>query len=141
MPCQRGVRDGTERERGGGIVMRMVITGSSGLIGSALRSSLEADGHEVIRLVRRQPAGPGELAWDPAAAPQPRLIDCADVVVNLAGVSLSMRRWTPRYRQALRRSRTVAAQNVAAMGGGRCRSAPGADLRLRHSVLRSGPWR
>lgn len=94
---------------------RVVIAGSSGLIGSALRRSLEADNHEVIRLVRRQPREQGERLWDPAAAPQPRLVDGADVVVNLAGATLRARRWTAQYLDALRRSRTVAARSVAAM--------------------------
>lgn len=95
--------------------MRVVITGSSGLIGSALRRSLEEDNHVVIRLVRRQPRERGECAWDPAAAAQPRLLDGADVVVNLAGATLRTRRWTPRYQDVLRRSRTVAARTVATM--------------------------
>jgi uncharacterized protein len=94
--------------------VRVVITGSSGLIGSALRRSLEADNHVVIRLVRRQPRERGERAWDPAAPPEPRLVDGADVVVNLAGATLRTRRWTPQYQDALRRSRAVAARTMAA---------------------------
>jgi uncharacterized protein len=95
--------------------MRVVITGSSGLIGSALRHSLEADQHVVIRLVRRPPRAPAELAWDPAGVPQPRLVDGADVVVNLAGATLRARRWTTSYQDLLRQSRMAAAENVAAM--------------------------
>ena len=44
--------------------MRIAITGSSGLIGSALVRSLLADGHEVVRLVRRPPSGADEALWD-----------------------------------------------------------------------------
>jgi uncharacterized protein (TIGR01777 family) len=98
--------------------MRVVITGSSGLIGSALRRSLEADEHVVIRLVRRPPQAAAELAWDPLGAPQPQLVDGADVVVNLAGATLRTRRWTARYQDLLRQSRTAATQNVAAMAVG-----------------------
>ena len=47
--------------------MRVAVTGSSGLIGSALCPALEADGHEVVRLVRRAPTGAGEAQWDIAA--------------------------------------------------------------------------
>jgi hypothetical protein len=75
--------------------VRVVITGSSGLIGSALCRSLEADNHVVIRLVRRQPRERGERAWDPAAAAQPHLVDGADAVVNLAGATLRVRRAIP----------------------------------------------
>ncbi len=73
--------------------MRIAVSGASGLIGSALVPALEAWGHEVVRLVRREP-GPGELAWDPAAG----TIDAAglagaDGVVNLNGATIG-RRWT-----------------------------------------------
>ena len=45
--------------------MRVVIAGSSGLIGTALVSSLRSDNHDVVRLVRRSTAGPDESRWDP----------------------------------------------------------------------------
>ena len=48
--------------------MKVAITGSSGLVGTALAASLRADGHDVIRLVRRPPRAAGELRWDPRAA-------------------------------------------------------------------------
>ncbi|MGH6657725.1 MAG: NAD-dependent epimerase/dehydratase family protein, partial [Actinocrinis sp.] len=66
--------------------MRVVIAGSSGLIGSALTTSLLADGHEVVRLVRRPAATTGdgqatEVTWDPAAAYVPTsALDGADAV-------------------------------------------------------------
>ena len=46
--------------------MRIVISGSSGLLGSALVPALQADGHQVVRLVRGAADGPDEVAWDPA---------------------------------------------------------------------------
>ena len=48
-------------------LVRVVLAGSSGLIGTALVSHLRAEGHEVLRLVRRQPAAPDERGWDPPA--------------------------------------------------------------------------
>ena len=48
--------------------MKVAVTGSSGLIGTALVASLRADGHEVIRLVRRPPRADDEVRWDPRAA-------------------------------------------------------------------------
>ena len=48
--------------------MKVAVTGSSGLIGTALVASLRADGHDVIRLVRRPPRAAGEVRWDPRAA-------------------------------------------------------------------------
>ncbi|MEA2686716.1 MAG: uncharacterized protein QOE93_1911 [Actinomycetota bacterium] len=86
--------------------MRVAVTGSSGLIGRALVKSLEGDGHQVTRLVRHQPAGPQELAWDPSSG----AIDAAgleghDAVVHLAGVGIGDHRWTPEHKAAVLDSR------------------------------------
>lgn len=94
--------------------MRIVIAGSSGLIGTALRQEYQRRGHTVTRLVRRPPQAPDEVAWDPAA-PDPRLLDGAEVVVNLAGAGIGDRRWTGRYRALIRDSRVVPAQALATM--------------------------
>ena len=45
--------------------MKIAITGASGLMGTALVPSLRADGHDVVRLVRRTAAAPDEVSWDP----------------------------------------------------------------------------
>ena len=88
--------------------MRVVVAGSSGLIGTALVSHLRAEGHEVLRLVRRQPAAPDERGWDPPAG---RLdagaLDGVDAVVNLNGVGVADRPWSGARRQAIRDSRNV----------------------------------
>jgi NAD dependent epimerase/dehydratase family enzyme len=74
--------------------MRIVVSGASGLIGSAIVPALERAGHDVVRLVRHEPQGPKELSWDPAVGS----IDAAglagaDAVVNLNGATIG-RRWT-----------------------------------------------
>src|ERR1051326_1617637 len=94
--------------------MRVVIAGSSGLIGSALVASLAADGHEVVRLVRRPPSAPSEAQWDPAAAhvPTSALIG-ADAVVNLAGAGVGDHRWTQSYRRQIRDSRVLSTAALA----------------------------
>lgn len=86
--------------------MRVAISGASGLIGSALRASLRADGHEVLSLVRRE-AGDGESQWDPAAGEidADAVLKC-DVVVNLAGASIGDKRLTKSYQEVVRKSRT-----------------------------------
>ena len=86
--------------------MRVAITGASGLIGSALRHSLRADGHEVLSLVRRE-AGAEESRWDPARGEidAEALLAC-DAVVNLAGASIGDKRLTASYQQVVRKSRT-----------------------------------
>lgn len=69
---------------------RIVIAGASGLIGSALARSLSAEGHEVVRLVRREPRSPQEIRWDPQRQriDAVGLIGCA-AVVNLAGAPVA----------------------------------------------------
>ncbi|MEU4599956.1 TIGR01777 family oxidoreductase [Nocardia sp. NPDC023988] len=101
--------------------MKVVIAGSSGLIGTALVAALRRDEHEVSRLVRRAPAAPDEFAWDPARAQlDERALRGADAVVNLCGASIGARRWNGSYKQLLRDSRItptdVLATAVAAAG-------------------------
>jgi uncharacterized protein len=94
--------------------MRVVVAGSSGLIGSALVAALCQADHEVIRLVRRHPAAPGERGWDPPAGTiQPGGLRGADAVVNLCGVGVADRRWTAARKQMIRDSRTVPTEVLA----------------------------
>ncbi len=88
--------------------MKVAVTGSSGLIGTALVAGLRADGHEVTRLVRAAPAAPDEIAWDPRAdrgGLDPRSLDRVAAVVHLAGAGVADKRWTPRYQAEIRNSR------------------------------------
>lgn len=96
------------------------MAGASGLIGGALVRSLTADGHEVVRLVRRAPRGPDEVRWDPEAG----RVDAAglagcDAVVNLAGAGVGDHRWTDAYKTRIRESRvrgtTALAEAVAGL--------------------------
>ncbi|MEV0948339.1 TIGR01777 family oxidoreductase [Rhodococcus sp. NPDC049939] len=94
--------------------MRVVVAGSSGLIGTALVSSLRGDGHDVIRLVRRSPVGPDESRWDPQTDRlDTRVLAETDAVVNLCGVGIGNKRWTGAYKQMIRDSR-IAATDVLA---------------------------
>lgn len=87
--------------------MRVTLTGASGLIGTALGESLRADGHEVIRLVRRKPTAADELRWDPhRGTVDPAAVDGVDAVVHLAGVGIGDRRWTDDHKQKVLTSRT-----------------------------------
>ena len=94
--------------------MRVLIAGASGFIGSALVERLTADGHEVVRLVRRRAQGTAEAAWSPAAG----IIDFAvmdrvDAVVNLSGASFVRLPWTKTYRGELIDSRVTATRTLA----------------------------
>jgi uncharacterized protein len=88
--------------------MRVAITGSSGLIGTALAEHLRLNGIDVVRLVRRPPAAGDEVRWDPAA-PDGGLrwsaVGTVDAVVHLSGAPVAGGRWTPARKQVLRASR------------------------------------
>lgn len=88
--------------------MRVVIAGSSGLIGSALTGLLRSEGAEVVRLVRRSPGGPDERRWDPDRGElDPGALAGADVVVNLAGAGVGDKRLTTARKQVVLSSRTT----------------------------------
>jgi hypothetical protein len=101
--------------------MDVAVTGSSGLIGSALRPALEAAGHRVLRLVRpgsRDGTATDTVAWDPRAG----TIDAGGLegigaVVNLAGEGIGDRRWNDAQKAAIRDSRvkgtTLLAETLA----------------------------
>ncbi len=93
---------------------RIAVAGASGLIGSALVRSLVADGHEVVRLVRRAARSANEVRWDPEG----QYVDAAglggcDAVVNLAGAGVGDHRWTDTYKRTLRDSRVLGTAALA----------------------------
>lgn len=86
--------------------MKILVTGSSGFIGSALVPFLEAQGHHVIRLVRSAPKV-GEISWDPAAGRlDATALEGLDGVVHLAGDPIAEGRWNPEKKARIRESRT-----------------------------------
>ncbi|MGW6394528.1 TIGR01777 family oxidoreductase [Streptomyces sp. NPDC055103] len=93
---------------------RVAVTGASGLIGKALVRSLRADGHDVLRLVRRPAATADEVEWDPKRL----YVDAAglvgvDAVVHLAGAGVGERRWTEAYKREIRDSRVLGTTAIA----------------------------
>ena len=86
--------------------MRILVTGASGLIGSALVSLLGAGGHRVTRLTRAQPRpGQAEVHWDPAAGTlDPMVLQGLDAAVHLAGESIAQK-WTPERKVEILKSR------------------------------------
>ncbi len=94
--------------------MRVVVAGSSGLIGSALRAALEDAGHVVDRLVRPGAAAPGGIPWDPGARRlEPAALEGADAVVNLGGRSIGERRWDEAEKRLIGDSRVVPTRLLA----------------------------
>lgn len=93
---------------------RVVVTGASGLIGSALTSLLRAAGHSVTPLVRRAPAH-GEIGWDPDAGRiDAAALEGVDAVVHLAGESIADGRWTAARKRRILESRTQGTGLLAA---------------------------
>ncbi|WP_369143847.1 TIGR01777 family oxidoreductase [Streptomyces sp. R44] len=93
---------------------RVAVTGASGLIGSALVRSLRADGHDVLRLVRRPARTADEVEWDPKRL----YVDAAglvgvDAVVHLAGAGVGERRWNEAYKKEIRDSRVLGTTAIA----------------------------
>ncbi len=94
--------------------MRIAVTGASGLIGSHLVPALKADGHEVVRLVRRPPTSPEEAEWDPTAGTvDVGALTGTDAVIHLAGVGVGDQRWTPRFKQEILASRIDGTRTIA----------------------------
>jgi uncharacterized protein (TIGR01777 family) len=93
--------------------MRILMSGASGLIGTALSSHLAADGHTVTRLVRRE-AKTDEIKWDPAAGVlDPAAFDGCDAVINLSGAGIGDKRWSDDYKKELLASRLQATELLA----------------------------
>lgn len=89
---------------------RVAISGASGVIGAPLADMLTTRGHTVLRLVRRPPATPDEVFWQPGAGSRggqidPAALEGVDAVVHLAGESISRGRWTAAKKERIRESR------------------------------------
>ena len=85
---------------------RVVITGASGLIGTALSRHLRERGEQVTTLVRRPPETANEVRWAPESGRlDSSVLAEADAVVHLAGAGIGDKRWTPAYKELLLRSR------------------------------------
>jgi uncharacterized protein (TIGR01777 family) len=130
--------------------MRVLVAGSSGLIGNALVARLRDGGHEVVRLVRRRPQAADERGWDPPSGRvDPGAFDGVAAVVNLCGAPLAPGRWSAARKQLLTDSRVepseVLAEAVAEHGIGVLVNASGiyyygdTDAREVDESSRNGP--
>lgn len=96
------------------VPQRIAITGSSGLIGSALVGHLKSEGHTVQRLVRRAPIAADEVTWDP----QTGFVDLSalegvDAIIHLAGAGVGDKRWTKKYKSEILNSRLLGTTTIA----------------------------
>ena len=88
--------------------MKILVSGSHGLVGKALITSLMADRHEIVRLVRNKPAAAGDIEWDlkKGTIDVPAL-EGLDAVVHLAGESIASGRWTDEKKRTIQESRVL----------------------------------
>ncbi len=91
---------------------KVLVSGSSGLLGSALTRSLAADGHEITRLTRAAASSAGEIAWDFSKPLAPQSVSGFDAVIHLAGESIASR-WTDSKKKAIRDSRVLGTHHLA----------------------------
>src|ERR1044072_745972 len=95
--------------------MRIVVAGSSGMIGAALVHDLHEAEHDVVRLVRRRARAVDEREWDPPAGRiDDGALDGADAVVNLCGAGIASRRWSHARKQMLLNSRVEPNEGLGA---------------------------
>jgi uncharacterized protein (TIGR01777 family) len=112
--------------------MRVVVSGASGLIGSALCATLTADGHDVVKLVRRAADG-GEIQWNPKQGELPAgALEGCDAVVHLAGAGIGDHRWTDSYKAEIRDSRV---QSTELLSTAIARSTNGPKVLLSGSAI------
>jgi uncharacterized protein (TIGR01777 family) len=86
--------------------MDILVTGSTGLIGSKLCSFLTADRHHVLRMVRKARTGADEVSWDPSSGKlDSGALEGIDTVIHLAGENIAGGRWTAKRKRRIRESR------------------------------------
>ena len=91
----------------------VLLAGASGLIGTEVTTQLREVGYDVVKLVRRPSANPGEATWSPSAGILDyTLLDRVDAVINLSGASLSRLPWTPAYKREIHDSRVSATRTL-----------------------------
>jgi len=94
--------------------LNILVSGSSGLVGSALVVQLSLKGHTVKTLVRREPNHPSEIRWNPPqSGPTPEQLQGIDAVIHLAGEGIASGRWTEAKKKAILESRMLGTKILA----------------------------
>lgn len=94
--------------------MKVALTGSHGLIGTAVCKKLHADGHQVLRLVRRESKDATEISWNPQTGEvDVARLSQADALIHLAGENIANKRWNDAQKKRIRASRIGATKSLA----------------------------
>ena len=101
--------------------MRILVSGSHGMVGSALLPALAARGHQVSRLVRSSAPAPSEISWDPEAGRMdPASLSGVEAIIHLAGENIASKRWSEEQKKRIRESRvkgtSLLAETIARLG-------------------------
>lgn len=95
-------------------IKRVAVTGSSGLIGSALVAKLKSDGYQVQKIVRRPTRNSEEVTWDPIKGEiDLEALNGVDAVFHLAGAGVGDKRWSAAYRSEILNSRLLGTTTIA----------------------------
>lgn len=91
---------------------KVLVSGSSGLVGSALLPALHANGYEVTRLVHASSSSQNQVSWNPSEPLRPETVSGFEAVIHLAGESIASR-WTDAKKRSIRESRVVGTRHLA----------------------------
>ena len=95
-------------------IQRIAVTGSSGLVGTALVGHLKSEGYTVQRLVRRAAHASDEISWDPKTGTvDVEALAGVDAVIHLAGAGVGDKRWTKKYKSEILNSRLLGTTAIA----------------------------
>jgi uncharacterized protein (TIGR01777 family) len=95
---------------------KILLSGGSGMLGSALRVALTARSQPILQLVRRTPASPAEIQWTPSSDPaiaHPETLENISAAIHLSGSNVAAHRWTPAYKREIAQSRIQSTHALA----------------------------
>lgn len=97
-----------------GVKMKILVSGSTGLVGSALMPFLSTGGHDCYRLVRKASSNPKEISWDPQHGKiNPNDLEGFDAIIHLGGENIADKRWSQKQKELIKTSRVESTQLLA----------------------------
>jgi uncharacterized protein len=95
---------------------KIIVSGASGMLGTALRRALDARGVQILQLLRRPPAAEGQLQWDPNSeqpVSDPASLEGSTAAIHLSGAGVGEHRWTKKYQSEMAASRVDSTRRLA----------------------------